>query len=275
MKSTSFLLFLVLLFTNCSQDPKPTDTPPVDAYQLVWSDEFEQPGPPDSTKWNYDIGGHGWGNNELQFYTKGRPENARVEGGKLIIEARKEPWEGANYTSAKLVSRGQQSWLYGKFEVSAKLPKGRGTWPAIWMMPEKDTHGGWPASGEIDIMEHVGYNPGVVHASVHTEAYNHIIGTQKTDTLAVPDAMDAFHAYAVEWTADSLFFFIDGQRYHSFANEHKSYKEWPYDHSFYLILNIAVGGNWGGQKGVDDSIWPQKMEVDYVRVYQRKGQSGN
>ncbi len=269
MKPIRYSLFLLLLLTSCGQDPNPI----ADAYELVWSDEFEQPGPPDSTKWNYDVGGHGWGNNELQFYTKGRPENARVEGGKLIIEARKEPWDSSNYTSAKLISRGKQSWLYGKFEVSAKLPKGRGTWPAIWMMPEKDTHGGWPTSGEIDIMEHVGFNPGTVHGSVHTEAYNHIIGTQKSDTLAVPDAMDAFHAYAVEWSADSMFFFIDGKRYHTFANEHKTYKEWPYDHPFYLILNIAVGGNWGGQKGVDDSIWPQKMEVDYVRVYQRKEQA--
>jgi beta-glucanase (GH16 family) len=266
MKLTFYSFFLLFLLTSCVQKTKLAG-----GYQLVWSDEFETPGTPDSRKWSYDVGGHGFGNNELQFYTKGRPENARVEGGKLIVEARKEPWEGSGYTSAKLVSRGKQSWLYGKFEVSAKLPKGRGTWPAIWMMPEKDTHGGWPASGEIDIMEHVGFDPGVVHGSVHTEAYNHVIGTQKSNKMAVPDAMDTFHNYTVEWTPDSLLFFIDGKRYHSFANEHKTYKEWPCDHPFYMILNIAVGGNWGGQKGVDDSIWPQKMEVDYVRVYQRKG----
>jgi len=164
-------------------------------WRLVWSDEFDYKGLPDPKKWDYDVGGKGWGNEELQFYTARRRENARVENGHLIIEARKEAWEGRDYTSARLVSRGKGDWTYGRFEVSAKLPSGRGTWPAIWMLPTGWTYGGWPNSGEIDIMEHVGFDPDVVHASVHTSAYNHKIQTQKTAQIKVPAARSAFNAW--------------------------------------------------------------------------------
>ena len=145
---------------------------------------------PDASKWGYDAGGHGWGNKELQFYTKQRKENARVENGHLIIEARREDWEGRHYTSARLITKGKGDWTYGRVEVSAKLPSGRGTWPAIWMLPTGWEYGNWPSSGEIDIMEHVGFDADVVHASVHTKSYNHSINTHKTAKITVPNARE-------------------------------------------------------------------------------------
>lgn len=240
-------------------------------YQLVWSDEFNYTGLPDDTKWNYDVGGHGWGNNELQYYTEKRTENARVENGNLIIEAKKESYGGNDYTSARLVSRQKGDWLYGKIEVRAMLPSGKGTWPAIWMLPTDWSYGDWPASGEIDIMEHVGYEPTKVHGSVHTEAYNHSINTQKTASYTVDNCETAFHIYSIEWTADKIDFFVDGTKYFTFNNE-GSWDKWPFDKRFHLIFNIAVGGNWGGVEGVDDQIFPQQMQIDYVRVYQPVGE---
>jgi beta-glucanase (GH16 family) len=234
---------------------------------LVWNDEFDYSGLPNSDKWGYDVGGGGWGNNELQYYTEARTENARVENGKLIIEARKEQYEGNEYTSARLVTRHKGDWLYGRIEAYAKLPSGTGTCPAIWMLPTDWAYGTWPKSGEIDIMEYVGYDPGVVHGSIHTEAYNHVLGTQKTATYSVPDAETAYHLYAVEWDAEKIDFFVDNTKYFTFSNEHTDYTTWPFDKAFHLILNIAVGGNWGGAQGVDPNIWPQKMYVDYVRVF--------
>jgi beta-glucanase (GH16 family) len=235
--------------------------------KLVWSDEFNYNGLPDDTKWNYDTGGHGWGNNELQFYTSKRLENARVENGHLIIEARKENLQGRKYTSARLITKGKGDWKYGRIEVRARIPKGIGSWPAIWMLASA-TPLKWPDDGEIDIMEHVGHNQGSVHASVHTKDYNHVIGTQKTDTIHVPDCSQQFHEYALDWTKDTIKVSVDDRVYFSFGNEHKVKGTWPFDTPFYLLLNIAVGGNWGGHKGVDDAIFPLKMEVDYVRVYQ-------
>ncbi len=250
-------LLLVVPFTSLAQ-----------VKVLVWNDEFNYTGLPATDKWGYDVGGGGWGNNELQYYTNARSENARVENGKLIIEARKEQYEGSDYTSARLVTRHKGDWLYGRVEAYAKLPSGTGTWPAIWMLPTNWVYGSWPKSGEIDIMEYVGYDPGVVHGSIHTEAYNHVLGTQKTATISVPDAETAFHLYALEWTPEKIDIYVDNNKYFTFDNEHHDYKTWPFDQAFHLILNIAVGGNWGGAQGVDPNIWPQKMYVDYVRVYQ-------
>ena len=237
-------------------------------WKMVWSDEFNNKGLPDSSKWNYDVGGHGWGNNELQYYTSGRLTNARTKKGKLIVEAHKKNWEGKKYTSARLVSKGKGDWKYGRIEIKAKLPKGRGTWPAIWMLAST-TPLKWPDDGEIDIMEHVGFNHGNIHASVHCKKYYHVIGTQKTDTIKVPDCSSAFHVYSLEWDAESISVFVDNKKYFTFKNEHTGYEAWPFDQPFHLLLNIAVGGNWGAQKGVDENIWPQRMEVDYVRVYQK------
>lgn len=239
--------------------------------ELVWGDEFDYEGHPDSSLWSFDQGNGcpdfcGWGNNELQYYTSAA-KNVRVEDGKLIIEAHKENVEGSAYTSTKLTTKGKMSWEYGYFEIKAKLPYGRGTWPAIWMMPETSTYGGWPASGEIDIMEHVGYDPGAVHGTVHTTAFNHIKGTQVGEQKRVEDFDSTFHRYGINWTEEVIEFYIDGQKFHEFRNNGKGFEAWPFDHPFYLILNVAVGGGWGGREGVDESIWPQRMEVDYVRVY--------
>lgn len=240
---------------------------------LVWSDEFNYEGLPDSTKWNYDTGDGcpdlcGWGNNELQFYTGKRSNNARVRDGSLIIEARKELFAGRSYTSARLVTRGKASWRYGRIEIRADLPSGKGTWPAIWMLPVSKEYGGWPESGEIDIMEHVGHEPKRIYGSVHTKAYNHLEGTQKTDTVSVPGVENTFHIYALEWNPDEIRWYVDGHQYGSFYNHGNDYRTWPFDQPFYLVLNIAVGGNWGGVEGVDDAIWPQQMIIDYVRIYQ-------
>lgn len=237
------------------------------AWKLVWQDEFNYKGLPDTSKWNYDVGGDGWGNNELQHYTANRKENARVKKGNLIIEARKEPFEKQGYTSARLITKGKGDWKYGKIEVRAKLPKGRGTWPAIWMLAST-TPLQWPDDGEIDIMEHVGFNQGFVHATIHSKKYNHIIGTQKTDTIFLNDCSETFHVYGLEWTADSIKISVDNKPFFISGKGNEDYAGWPFQQPFYLILNQAVGGNWGGAKGVDENIWPQKMWVDYVRVYQ-------
>ncbi len=272
MKSVNVLLLLVAFFSGFEREAGPTSHGH-GGWRLVWSDEFNYTGLPDSKKWDYDVGGHGWGNKELQFYTAGRRENARVENGRLVIEARKEAWEGREYTSARLVSRGKGDWAYGRFEVSAKLPSGRGTWPAIWMLPTGWTYGGWPKSGEIDIMEHVGFDPDVVHASVHTSAYNHTINTQKTAQVKVPASRSDFNVYAVEWTPEEIRGYVNERHYFTFHNERftnpaADYRQWPFDKPFHLLLNLAVGGTWGGQQGLDPSIWPQRLEIDYVRVYQ-------
>lgn len=257
-----YLMLTVFCF-GFSKNPKAPD------YQLVWSDEFNYTGLPDSSKWKYDFGAGGWGNNELEFYTVKRNENARVENGNLIIEARKEDYNGSHYTSARLVTRGKADWKYGKFEIRAKLPRGLGTWPAIWMLGSKSPMK-WPDDGEIDIMEHVGYDPGVIHASIHCKDFNHVIGTQKTAVTGVEDCMDNFHVYGLEWDEKSILISIDGRNYFKFLNENFQYSGWPFNQPMHLLLNLAIGGNWGGQKGVDDGIFPQSMLVDYVRVYQRK-----
>jgi len=262
MKQITYIciLFLLLISSNISF---------AQTYDLVWSDEFDYTGLPNSSKWGYDVGGGGWGNNELQYYTESRLENARVENGNLIIEARKESYGGSAYTSARLITKGKGDWLYGKIEVRAKLPGGRGTWPAIWMLPTDWAYGGWPSSGEIDIMEYVGYDPGVVHGTIHTEAYNHTLGTQKGSSINVSDAESAFHVYSITWTPDDMKFYVDDTKYFSFFAQ-GDYKTWPFDKRFHLLLNIAVGGNWGGAQGVDETIFPVQMEVDYVRIYQDK-----
>ncbi len=239
-------------------------------YRLVWSDEFDYEGAPDETKWNYNVGGNGWGNQELQYYTD--EGNAWVENGSLIIELRKEAMGNNEYTSARLVSQDKGEWLYGKIEVRAKLPTGLGTWPAIWMMPADSVYGTWPKSGEIDIMEHVGYDQGKVHATIHTSSYYHGKNTQKGGTISVADCSEEFHVYSVEWLPDKLIFSVDGKEYFTFNPSsyvtYPTYEEWPFDKEMYLILNIAFGGSWGGQRGIDESLESARMEIDYVRVYQ-------
>lgn len=234
-----------------------------------WADEFDYEGLPDDNKWSYDVGAgnEGWGNNELQFYTEKRLENARVSDGVLTITAIREKYDGLPYTSARLVSRNKGDFLYGRFEVRAKVPQGIGTWPAIWMLPTDRKYGDWPASGEIDILEHVGYDQNMVHISVHTEAYHHSIGTQKTATKKIENATTHFHRYRVDWTPTYIRGYVDDVQIFNFQNEGKGYKVWPFDQQFHWLINLAVGGNWGGTQGVDETAFPARMEVDYVRVY--------
>lgn len=255
-----YLLFILLSSATLSTGQS--------CYDLVWQDEFDYTGKPDPEKWGYDIGGQGWGNNELQYYTDDE-KNAYVDNGVLEIKALKERVSSNNYSSARLVSKDKGDWLYGKVVVRAQLPTGRGTWPAIWMLPTDWEYGGWPTSGEIDIMEHVGYDQNKVHGTVHTDAFNHLKGTQKGGSQIVPKASTDFHEYSIEWSEDKIDFFIDGNQYYSFSNTNQGFREWPFDKRFHLIMNIAVGGSWGGAQGVDESIFPQTMKVDYVRVYQK------
>lgn len=247
-------------------------------YRLVWSDEFNTDGLPDPAKWTYDTDRNaaGWYNNERQYYAANRPENARVENGVLIIEARRErvdratfpDWGNQEYTSARLVTRGLGEWTYGFYEVRAKVPCGRGTWPAAWLLPAGNFN--WPAGGEIDILEHVGHDPGQVHGTVHTTRYNHSRGTERGGEMRVRDACDAFHRYQVLWTPEAINFGVDDVGFYSFRNDGRGNPDtWPFDHPFYMILNIAVGGVWGGAEGIDNNAFPQRMEVDYVRVFQR------
>jgi beta-glucanase (GH16 family) len=246
-------------------------------YGLVWSDEFDTPGLPDPSKWKYDTSRNadGWFNNEKQYYAASREKNARVANGRLVIEAHSEDlssagladWGKQKYTSTRLITQGLGDWTYGFFEIRAKLACGRGTWPAIWMLPSNQSVK-WPAGGEIDIMEHVGFDPGVIHHSIHTSAFNFSRGTQKTSSHTVPDACDAMHKYQLLWTADFMVFGVDDQPKLLFRKESDKQARWPFDQPQHLLLNIAVGGNWGGQKGVDDAAFPAQMEVDYVRIYQ-------
>lgn len=237
-----------------------------DCFNLVWADEFEVSGNPDPLQWNFETGGGGWGNNELQTYTS-NSENSYVTNGTLKIVARKS--ESGQWTSARMVTSGKASWKYGKMEIRAKLPLGRGTWPALWMMPQYSGYGTWPKSGEIDIMEHVGYDPGKVYGTVHTEAYNHKLGTQKGGNTAVSNVHSEFHTYAIEWADDFIKWFVDGNHYFTFINENKSYREWPFDQPFFMILNVAIGGDWGGAQGIDPALTEATMEIDYVRIYSK------
>ena len=242
--------------------------------KLVWQDEFNCVGNQiDSTKWGFDNGTGcpnlcGWGNNELQYYTTGRTENAYLKNGVLLIEARKEDYVEAKYTSARLVTKNKGDWKYGRIEIRAKLPAGKGIWPAIWMLPTNWEYGIWPHSGEIDIMENVGYWPDSLFGTVHTGAYNWMKNTQRSQSIVINDLSTAFHVFAVEWTENEIDFWVDDKQYHTFKNEPSGTEAWPFNQPFHLIMNIAVGGNWGGKYGVDDTIFPQRMEVDYVRVYQ-------
>lgn len=234
-----------------------------------WGDEFDVDGLPDSSKWGYDIGSlyNGWGNNELQYYTKARKENVYIKDGVLTINAIKEEYKGFSFTSTRMVSREKGDFLYGRFVVRAKVPAGRGTWAAAWMLPTDAIYGGWPKSGEIDIMEHVGYDQDAVHITVHTEKYNHTINTQVGSMRKIKNATTEFHEYQVDWTPEYVKGYIDGEEMFEFKNEGSGSQSWPFDQRFHLLLNLAVGGNWGGAQGIDENAFPAAMQVDYVRVY--------
>jgi beta-glucanase (GH16 family) len=283
MKNIFLFVCMLIVAVYCGKDPSTSDNgenagPPktVKGMNLVWYDEFdsgEEAQLPNPSKWVYNVGGHGWGNDELQYYTERRLENARTENGKLIIEAHMEEYEGNSYTSARLVTKGTGDWIYGRFEIRAKLPSGIGTWPAIWMLASQSSYGTrfWPDNGEIDIMEHVGYDPDQVHSTVHTKAFNHMLGTHVGKSFTLPTAETSFHLYAIEWYEDRIDAYVDSNKFFSFPNDSTGWEAWPFDKPFHLILNIAVGGSWGGAQGVDNSIFPTRMEIDYVRVYQSPG----
>jgi beta-glucanase (GH16 family) len=258
-----------------------------DEWKLVWSDEFDYTGRPDPKRWTNEVGFVR--NQEAQFY---RAENARVENGKLIIEARQERFknpsyrpttrtnsvpvrrgrfnpEFAEYTSASLTTEKLASWKYGRVEVRAKHPQGRGVWPAIWMLGVNNRQVGWPRCGEIDIMEYVGFDPDTIHANIHTAKYNHVKKTGKGSQLKMKEPFNDFHNYVMEWFPDRMDFFVDEKKYFTFQKEADATVDaWPYDQPFYLMLNLAIGGEWGAQKGIDAAIFPQRYEIDYVRIYQ-------
>lgn len=237
-------------------------------WKLEWADEFDIDGSPNEENWTYDLGDGcplcGWGNNELQFYTDST-SNVKVENGFLKITILNDSIGTKPYSSARMKSK--RDLKYGKVEVRLKNPSKRGTWPAIWMLPTENKYGIWPKSGEIDIMEHVGYNQDSIFGTVHTEAYNHIKWTQKSGAEFLANNESTFHIYSVTWSEEKIDFFIDDKKYFTFENEHKTYAEWPFDQAFHVIMNIAVGGNWGGSKGLDDNLSGQTMEIDYIRVY--------
>ena len=238
----------------------------MNGYALVFCDEFDYNGAPDPSKWLCEVGNHKWHNDELQAYTD-RPGNVIVKDGKLIITALKEQDGQREYTSTRLNS--VDAWQHGIIQVSAKLPKGNGSWPAIWMLGENLRDGvGWPLCGEIDIMEHVGKKEDEILFSLHSEKRNHAIGTERTVVDKVNGMCDDFHEYAIHWTAEFIEFFVDGQSYAKFSvGDDKSAEDWPFNQPFYMILNIAVGGFLGGP--VDENTMPYVMEIDYVRVYQK------
>ena len=238
--------------------------------KLVFAEEFNQPGSPDRNLWGYDTGSHGWGNHELENYTNGDTANVFIKNGLLHIRALKDNDQPKGYSSVRMVQK--KGFLYGRVDVRAKLPAGRGLWPAIWLLPDVFKYGGWPASGEIDLMENVGYNPDSVFFTIHTEKYNHVKHTQKSMGIYSHSLYSRFHTYSLEWSPDQLVFYLDDKKVFTFQNEKDPggdrYKSWPYDQPFHLLLNIAVGGDWGGAKGIDDRVFPATMLVDYVRIYQ-------
>jgi len=251
-------------------------------WPLVWSDEFNYEGAPDPNKWAHEIGFIR--NREDQYYTDSL-KNSRVEDGYLIIESHLEQidnvefvdeteksWKKnrphAQYTAASLTTKGLAEWQYARIDIKAKLPKGRGLWPAFWMLGENWKEVGWPTCGEIDIMEHVGFDPDNIFGTIHTEAYNHMRGTQKGKDIYIEDPYDTYHIYSLIWTPETMDFLLDDVVYNSIPNEHLTEAEWPFDQKFHLKVNVAIGGMLGGREGIDDSAFPNQMLVDYIRVYQ-------
>lgn len=243
-------------------------------WEIVWADEFDGNGIPDTSKWTYDLGNWGWGNGELQYYTRNRVENARQENGHLIIEAHKDDM-GFPWTSARLTTRGKTAFLYGKIEFRAKVPKEKGNWAAGWTLGDEYVDElSWPYCGEIDILESVGYQMdnetgnGTAHASAHCGAYYFKLGNQPTGTTEVENMNEAFHTYSIVWTPEEITAYVDDMEYFNY-DDNSTELSWPFDKSQNLILNLTMGGGWGGLEGMDESVTKQQMVIDYVRVYQK------
>lgn len=250
---------------TASQINKELNGKSADGYKLVWHDEFNEK-VLDTTKWNYEVNGNGGGNNELQYYTDS-PKNSYLKDGNLVIIALKEEYKGKEYTSARINTKGKETWKYGRFEMRAKLPSGRGSWPAFWLLGEDIGTVGWPACGEVDIMENVGFDPLWVHGSIHTpSSYGNTVNHGK---IKVADCFSAYHIYGVTWTPEKVEFYIDdpSKPYYTYDPKDKNAKTWPFDKPMFVIINLAIGGGWGGMHGVDNTIFPQKYYIDWVRVY--------
>ncbi len=267
-RATNLILLLVSAISlSCNKGggiagPKDSSNgiPVLPGWQLVWHDEFDSTGV-DLTKWNFEVNGYGGGNNELEYYTA-NPQNAYIDSGSLVIQALKQDYMGKNYTSARMTTQYKGDWTYGRIEVRAMLPYGQGLWPAIWMMPTDSYYGGWPLSGEIDIMEMLGQQANKIYGTLHFGQPHQM--RQGTYTLPGGYFSSAFHVFAVEWDSTSISWFVDSTKYYSTTIGE------PFDKSFYLILNVAVGGNWPGAPDYT-TYFPQKMLVDYVRVYRKEG----
>jgi beta-glucanase (GH16 family) len=276
MKCTAILAIVGILFLNAcgaalpqataAPAPTPTYAWNPQGWNLVWSDEFD--GTTINPKnWVFDKGGNGWGNVEMEYYTD-RPENARVENGNLIIEARLEKYEGLQYTSARLNSRGLQEFQYGRIEARMKLPSGQGIWPAFWML---GSNASWPLGGEMDIMEYVGKTPDTVYQTVHGPGYSGNKGIGSHFVLGADTLKNDFHIFAIEWAPNEIRWFVDAQEVFKITPAQiPAGTQWVYDHPFFMILNLAVGGGWPGFPD-DTTVFPQQLLVDYVRVYQKPG----
>jgi beta-glucanase (GH16 family) len=269
----AFVVITLILALSSAFLTFPLHAEAKEGWHLVWADEFDYTGLPNPSKWSFETEGNawGWGNKEEQYYTENRLENAKVGDGVLKIIARKENYAaGFDYTSARIRTKGKADWLYGRFEMSAKLPSGKSIWPAFWMMPVDTYYGPWPACGEIDIMEFFGFIPNKAHFSIHTKKYNHKIGTHKTKQVVNGTLNDTFHVYAVEWFPNRLDFYLDGHKVFTFRKKRNVPDVWPFDRRFYLILNNAVGGEFYRSMvhGIDKTVFPQEYIIDYVRVYQ-------
>jgi len=260
------LISLLLLF-SCSKDKKTVVLSK--KYELVWADEFDG-NDINRENWSFVIWQEGNVNNEWQKYVE-NSNNYKVENGKLYITSTKtgENIKGG-YTSTRLSSQKKQEFKYGRIEFRAKMMHGKGTWPALWMLGSNHDEAGWPDCGEIDIMEYVGFQPNTIHNNIHTKDDNGV--TNNKASLNLKSAEEEFHTYGIIWTNDTIQFYIDSPNNikNTYSPINRTAENWPYDQPFYLIMNLAVGGTWGGREGVDGSIWPQTMEVDYVRVYQLK-----
>ena len=250
------ILILFISYAGCDKGGE---------WELIWSDEFDYAGKPDASFWGHETGYVR--NNELQYYTDDL-RNARVENGFCTIQAILEA--GDSITSASINTSGKVDFLYGRIEVRAKIPSALGSWPAIWLLGKNIREIGWPNCGEIDIMEHVGFDPDKIHANIHTKSYNHVLGTNKGHKIEIAEPWAEFHIYAVEWFEDRMDFYFDDTLYFSFPNDVAGNNDtWPFDKPHYLLINLAYGGSWGGQKGVDTSLLPLEYKIDYVRYYKK------
>ncbi|MCC2955100.1 glycoside hydrolase family 16 protein [Massilia sp. IC2-477] len=262
------LLALAGCATSPASTPTAAGTPA--GWTLAWSDEFEGT-ELDRSKWVAETGGNGWGNQELQFYT-GRPENVRVSGGMLVIEARRERYGERDYTSARLKTAGLMEQMHGRFEARIKVPKGQGIWPAFWMLGADIGQVGWPRSGEIDIMEIIGKEPSNLYGTLHGPGYSGDKAFSKSTSLTSGIFADDFHVFAVEWERGEIRWYRDGILFHT-ARPDMVKGDWVFEHPFFVLLNLAVGGLWPGNPD-STTVLPQQMLVDYVRVYKRAPSAG-